>query len=135
MTDNHIHKGLLPRTATSEDDSYKPSPEEGYAKHFETPCPATTSSPFCVKCLLVKRDVRQPVKIEAGKKHDDIEKLVLKRDEEARSPIKRQNTTIIGRVEVFKELGRDGEKGKMFNVGITDKRASDAILNKTSNSL
>ena len=56
-------------------------------------------------------EVRKAVKVESSEEHYNVEEFVLQGNEEARCRVERHDTSVVTRVEVGKELRRDGKEG------------------------
>ena len=80
MAYEKVGESHLPRSAAVQECTI-PSPKEKDAGYFQSPSPISSSGALRIESLLVKKAVRVGVEIKSAKRHHEIEKLVLKRED------------------------------------------------------
>ena len=118
MTNQQVSQCHAPTPATFQESS-KPTPEKDNSDDFKPPSPPASSGAASVKCLAKKKIIRISVKIEAGKRHDEIEEFMLEGDDDCGETIERHDALVVGRPEGLEECGGYCEERKVFYVGIT----------------
>lgn len=80
MAYEKVSESHLPRPAAVQECAI-PSPKEKEAGYFQPPSPISSLGAFLFESLLVKKAIRVGVEIESGKRHHEIENLVLNRED------------------------------------------------------
>ena len=112
-----VDEPILPRTAALEDGA-EPDEEEAEAEDLGPPPPAAAPEPAGLERGLGEVAVRVRVEVEAGEGEDDVEELVLHRDEELAERVERHFALVVRGPERLEEDGGDGEEGEMLDVGV-----------------
>lgn len=117
ITDEEVSQCGWPG-ATAFEDRAVPAVEHSKAEYLAPPPPTSALRTWGLESVLRQEAVRQSVQVEPREAHDDVEELVLDRDEYLSERVELHDALVVRGPQRRQEDGGNGEEGEMLDVGV-----------------